>query len=675
MSTTIDIKLRTGGYLYPAKATEDKGRLYLQFAYNKALLAEIKAMNGAKWHGFEDPPRKVWSIPINPRNKFQLEFLQGRNPYAPYDKPLVLDGIPETRYHLGKQREMKLFRHQPEMTAHMLQRHAPGCIVAGEMGTSKTLSAIMSMEILDARLGKGVWWYVAPRSGLSATHRELILWKANVQPDLMTYEAMTSRMKNWVPGTRPPRGIILDEAHNLKTLTSQRAIAAMGLSNAIRDEYGEDGSVILMSGSPAPNTPSDWYSLAEIACPGFLKEGDIYKFKNRLAVIVMKEGLDRGSYPSLVTWRDSESKCHECGQLQNSPEHIEGCAETYHPFVAGQNEVAKLYKRLKGLTVVYFKKNCLDLPDKTYRIIEIKPNKSVLRAASVIAKTSKTTIAGLTLLRELSDGFQYREVAIGQKICPMCLGSRHSPQPLEKPDSCPNCRKIAENAPDKNILIMESDFGTATQLCGNHTPEIELVDQTCPTCGGIGQVDEFERTTQAVPCPKYDILTDLLEEYDEVGRVVIYGGFTGTIDRIVEACLKQQWCVIRMDQGATKIMDATGAMLGIKDFQMLFQDMQTAYQRVAFVGHPASAGTGLTLTASPVIIYVSNTFKTVDRIQSEDRIHRPGMDINLGATIIDIVHLPSDKKILENLKIKRDLQALSLGELSAIANSEEERAE
>ena len=73
---------------------------------------------------------------------------------------------------------------------------------------------------------------------------------------------------------------------------------------------------------------------------------------------------------------------------------------------------------------------------------------------------------------------------------------------------------------------------------------------------------------------------------------------------------------------------------------------------------------GLTLTASPTIVYYSNDFNAESRIQSEDRIHRMGMDVNRGATIIDIVHLSSDELVLNNLRNKRKLQSLTLGEMN-----------
>jgi SNF2 family DNA or RNA helicase len=101
------------------------------------------------------------------------------------------------------------------------------------------------------------------------------------------------------------------------------------------------------------------------------------------------------------------------------------------------------------------------------------------------------------------------------------------------------------------------------------------------------------------------------------------------------------------------------------DVEMLkiFQKQVDHANRVVFVGHPGSAGMGLTLTASPTIVYWSNDFNAESRIQSEDRIHRAGMDVNRGATIVDLIHLPTDLLVLENLKKKRELQNITFGEL------------
>jgi hypothetical protein len=52
-------------------------------------------------------------------------------------------------------------------------------------------------------------------------------------------------------------------------------------------------------------------------------------------------------------------------------------------------------------------------------------------------------------------------------------------------------------------------------------------------------------------------------------------------------------------------------------------------------------------------------------MQAEDRIHRIGMDKNRGALIIDLIHLPTDQLVLDNLKKKKALQSMTMGELEA----------
>jgi SNF2 family DNA or RNA helicase len=192
--------------------------------------------------------------------------------------------------------------------------------------------------------------------------------------------------------------------------------------------------------------------------------------------------------------------------------------------------------------------------------------------------------------------------------------------------------------------------------------EIKWRTTACYTCKGSGQVDKIVRDIKSVPCPKDDALLEILDEHDDIGRIVIYGGFTGTIDRVVDLVTRQGWKVIRVDGRGWH------NNLGIKtpeDMVKVFQNPSADNPRVAFIGHPGSAGMGLTLTASPTIVYYSNDFNAESRHQSEDRIHRPGMDANRGATIIDLLHLPTDKIVLDNLKKKKQLQAMTMGQLNA----------
>ena len=57
-------------------------------------------------------------------------------------------------------------------------------------------------------------------------------------------------------------------------------------------------------------------------------------------------------------------------------------------------------------------------------------------------------------------------------------------------------------------------------------------------------------------------------------------------------------------------------------------------------------------------------------MQSLDRHHRAGMDMNRCCKVIDIFYLPIDKYVLDNLRQKRDLQRMTMGEINTAMEGE-----
>ncbi len=578
-------------------------RVYLDFNFNRPLMEEVKAMQGAKWHGYEDPPIKKWSILDTHRNRFQLSYMIGMNPYVNYEKPLLEYTTQRTPYN-----------HQQLMTRAIITYHY--LILAAEMGVGKSLSAIEAMEFV--KLAGDAWW-IAPKSALNSTRLELDKWKSKVRPELYTYDNLKKVLEDWPKGKMPPQFVIFDEASRAKNPTAQRSQAVLHLADSVRQTWGDNGYVVEMSGSPAPRNPGDWWHLCEIACPGFIKEGNQQKFIQRLAITKKNESAGGGFYNTILGWKDDVKRCNECGQMQEHMDH--NLAKMIdnphvHVFVPVKNEVAYLYERMKGLVHVHLKKDCLDLPDKIYRLIKLKPNIDTVNAARMLAVQAPSAIQKLTRLRELSDGFQYREEKTGTEPCSA------------------NCKSGV------------------------------LGDDPCITCGGRGVTDVFVRTYAELPTPKEQALEDILDEHEEVGRLVVYASFTASIDRCVKLAQKNMWDIVRVDGRGWSWITQDGSIKTELEMLKTFQrEGGFDASRVCFIGHPGSAGMGLTLTASPTILYYSNDFNFESRVQSEDRIHRAGMDVARGATIIDLIHLPTDNLVLQNLKKKRDLQALSLGEL------------
>ena len=410
MSEIKEVKLihRTaGGSLVRSDATLEykDGRIFfLKSPF--ALKDEIKAMQGSKWHGFEDPPRKVWSVADSQRNHFQLDYLTGEDVYAWFERDVVKHTY--TRPLMG---------HQCELADHFLTYHYG--IMAAEMRTGKTLAVQEVME----RSGIKLWWWIGPKTSLPNIRREFRRWNLDpsVNVEMMTYEALVRVVEEWQPGTPVPQGLVGDESSRCKGATSQRSEAMQQLADKIRETYGFDGYVIEMSGTPSPKSPLDWWKQAEIAWPGFLREGSPKALEDRLAFTVL-QSFDSGNFKARVGWKDDERKCQHCGKLPISlydAENEDDSADNYckaedHTYEPSFNEVSYLSERLKGLVIVKHLKDCTGLPAKTYRRIYCKPNASTLRVAKALMESAPNAITGLTLTRELSDGFQYREVSDGK---------------------------------------------------------------------------------------------------------------------------------------------------------------------------------------------------------------------------------------------------------------------
>lgn len=568
---------------------------------------EVKAcMRGAKWHGHIDG-RKIWSVDDCYRNRFQLELLSGGNPYANWERPRI-----EHEY------QRPLMMHQTWMSDFFLTYHYG--ILAADMGTGKSLSMIEGME----RSGHTDWWFVAPKSGLRAVELEFEKWSLNFQPTLMTYEKHRRIVQEWEPGTPVPQGVIYDEFSRCKSARAQRSQAAQDMADKIRAAWGWDGYVIGASGSPAPKSPVDWWMLAEIVAPGFLREADPKKFEWRLRIFEKKDLKEQGIFHVPAAWRDDEKKCDRCGGYEDEHDMLSGD----HPWEPSKNEVAYLSKRLEGLIMVLRKEDCLDLPGVTHREIILQPNPTIKRAARALANSATSTIQALTWLRTLSDGFQYEIEETDELVkCKVCKGSG----------------EYKDWEPDGDIDNPEVDWKRTTSICEH--------------CGGEGHVPKSMRTAHYFKGPKEQALMDLLDECDEHGRIVIYAGFVASIELCTQICQRLGWNVVRVYGQGWTVFSSDGEV--IKEDPLKY--WMNAEGKVAFVGHPESGGMGLSLTEAFMEVFYSNDFKPENRIQAKNRCDRPGQ--TRVVNIVDLLHLGTDRKVLDVLEANHRLEQMTMGEI------------
>ena len=603
------------------------------------LKDEIKCMAGSRWHGYEAPKKMMWSVEDNFRNQFQLHYLMGENVYEWFERPLVDYDYRE--YH-RKGILAPPMPHQFDMANHGLSYHYQ--IWGAEMGTGKTLSAQMVIE----NAGVDHWYWVGPKTSLPNIQREFAMWGYNetvATIEYMTYERLVRIMDEWKEGNPLPGGVIFDESSRLKTATSQRSKAARKLTDLIRAKYKWEGYAILMSGTPSPKKPTDWWSQCEIAWPGFLREGSVKALEQRLAFQVQKK-FDSGTFWQTTGWRDNAEKCVTCGELLEDGDHEldpENDEAEFHKFEPAKNEVAYMFERLQGLALIKHIKDCVDLPEKRYRKIECKPTASLLRVAKTIVDSASNAMTGMTLLRELSDGFQYRDVADGTKPC----------------NHCPDGTVDEWFDPDDETRT----FQAIDMLDEDLTQRLEKRKIVCPKCHGSGEMKKTKRITKTVPCPKEKALKGLLGECEETGRIVVFAGFTGSVDHCVNICHNEGWAVVRCDGRGFQVTLSDGTTITDEDPLDFWDDLEK-YPAVAFVAHPESGGMSLTLVEARMAVYWSNSFKPEYRIQSEARIHRKGMDLNLGCVIVDLIHLPTDERVVEIIRDNRKLELMTMGKIT-----------
>lgn len=147
--------------------------------------------------------------------------------------------------------------------------------------------------------------------------------------------------------------------------------------------------------------------------------------------------------------------------------------------------------------------------------------------------------------------------------------------------------------------------------------------------------------------PRLNAFQQIAEEQTRPG--LVWARFTKDIDLIMEMLAKIGKRAARYD-GSTSDDERAQAK---KDFQDGKLDWMVLNQ--------AAGATGLTLTRAKVVVYYSNSFRLVDRLQSEDRAHRIGQTDHV--TYIDLVAPDTiDEKIVTALREKKDIAGQITGD-------------
>jgi SNF2 family DNA or RNA helicase len=159
-------------------------------------------------------------------------------------------------------------------------------------------------------------------------------------------------------------------------------------------------------------------------------------------------------------------------------------------------------------------------------------------------------------------------------------------------------------------------------------------------CGYLPNPDDPEGEPILIPGDKNPRLSQFLDWVEDIGKqpVIVWARFTHDVDLICRAL------------GPAKCVRYDGKV-GEKD-RAIALDLFRGGKRQIVVAKAASMGMGLTLVNSSLAFFYSNNFSMLERLQAEDRQHRPGQ--HHAVTYVDLVADKTvDEKILKALREKK----------------------
>ena len=161
-------------------------------------------------------------------------------------------------------------------------------------------------------------------------------------------------------------------------------------------------------------------------------------------------------------------------------------------------------------------------------------------------------------------------------------------------------------------------------------------------CGYLPNPDDPEGDPILIPGAENPRLRAFMDWLEDVGRqaVIVWCRFTHDVDLICR------------ELGPAKCTRFDGEVSSSN--KEIALDLFKSGKRQICVAKASSMGMGLTLAFSHLAFYYSNTFSLLERLQSEDRQHRPGQ--HNAVTYVDLIaDRTVDSKILKSLREAHDV--------------------
>lgn len=217
--------------------------------------------------------------------------------------------------------------------------------------------------------------------------------------------------------------------------------------------------------------------------------------------------------------------------------------------------------------------------------------------------------------------------------------------PLEF-DLSPKQRKAYDSLSKLGFAIAESGESCSANLALTVMLRLQQI-----ACGYL--VADFEPGQEDPvvipidPNPRLELLSEVVQDLNH--QAIIWARFTPDVDAIMERLAKMGLTAVRYDG---RVDD---------DQRAMNEDAFHAGAAQFFVAKASTGGEGLTLNEAKTHIYYSNTFKLIERLQSEDRSHRWGQDSRVN--YIDLIARDTiDEAIIFALQNKLDIAGAVTGD-------------
>lgn len=349
---------------------------------------------------------------------------------------------------------------------------------------------------------------------------------------------------------------VFDESIWIKNPEAKRSRAAYRLAEAARSRF-------LLTGLPITKNVLDLYGQFHALKPGLLGFTTYYAFQQHYGE---------------KNWFGSHS--------------------TYK-----KDKLPELMSRLARVSFSIKRAQCLDLPPKSYQIVEPQMGKD---QAAAYDQMSDQLVLDLD------------RVAAGEK-----LGSEEA--------LAHELARISGDVDDSRTSLASIVLVKLLRLSQITSGFVTMND---------GSLHRFE--TQ----PKIDALLEFMGGLPDDAKVLVWSRFTPEIQLAAQKLNEKNYPAVTF-YGENSDRENEDAIARFK------KDPKVR----AFVSNPSKGGFGLNLQEAQYAVYLSNSFKFGDRGQSEDRCHRMGQK---NAVLYLDVMVPNtvDQLIWERLKAKRELSDL-----------------